>query len=106
MTIKSIFPALVLVVTSTSAFAGDAALEATAMAELAQCQVQGQKLLAAPPCPNTDLATLKQFIDRQSELARQNQLLCAQAVRDLETSDGIAAPLVDADAALIANMGQ
>ena len=106
MTIKSIFPALVLAVTSASAFAGDAALEATAMAEVAQCQVQVEKLLAAPPCPNTDLTTLKQCVDRQSELARQNQLLCAEAVRDLETSEGVAAPLVDVDAALIAKMGQ
>jgi hypothetical protein len=106
MIIKSTFPVLALAVTSASAFAGDAALETTAMAELAQCQVQGQKLLATPPCPNADLTTLKQCVDRQSELARQNQLLCAQAVRDLETSEGVAAPLVDADAGFIANMGQ
>jgi hypothetical protein len=106
MTIKLIFPVLVLAVISTDVFAGDAALEAVATAELAQCQVQGQKLLAAPSCPNTDLATLKQCVDRKSELTRQNQLLCAQAVRDLETSEGVAAPQVETNAALIATMGQ
>jgi hypothetical protein len=106
MAIKVIFSVLVLAVTSTSVFAGDAALEAAATAEAAQCQVQGKKLLAAPSCPNSDLATLKQCVDRQSELARQNQLLCAQAVRDLETSEDVVTQQVETIAALIATMGQ